>query len=442
MSLPSQSTRGSGRAGAVTSRHRRRGPARSVLPAVVLVALVGIVWFAMRPSPSGAGAGDGAAPDLSGTGVGVDRTRDESSRIAERGRPSAPPRALPGTEAPPSDEVDRAVTIAQGNTVRSGADTARTPQAGAGSVGSPGGDGVLDRALNTNTGAGAGGGTGGGTPATTPATGAEARTPPSAGGTDRVRLQIDTARRLVSENDRVGARALLSRALRDPGLGDAEANLLRDELTEINRQLVFGRVVEPGDPIVEEYTVVSGDSLSRIATKRELAVHWKLIQRVNGLKDPTRIRLGQKLKLVRGPFHAVVHKGDHRMDVWHGPPSDPSRWIYIRSFDVGLGADDGTPIGSFVVSANKLENPGWVNPRDGTQRFAPDDPKNPIGEFWLGLDGIGDSASLTGLGIHGTIEPGSIGKNMSMGCVRLRDEDIAVVFELLGEKVSRVDIVP
>jgi lipoprotein-anchoring transpeptidase ErfK/SrfK len=116
--------------------------------------------------------------------------------------------------------------------------------------------------------------------------------------------------------------------------------------------------------------------------------------------------------------------------------------VYVRSFDVGLGEGDGTPVGSFVVSANKLENPGWVNPRDSRERYEPNDPRNPIGEFWLGLDGVGASEGVAGYGIHGTIDPGSIGENKSMGCVRLRDEDIAMVYELLAERVSRVEIVP
>jgi nucleoid-associated protein YgaU len=438
MSLPSQSTRSMARGGAVTSRRKRRGPARAALPFVVLAALVAIVWFAMRPAGSGGASGPGgstpadpSAADLSGTDVGDRVASNAGDRSAPVERPSKrePVRALPGTEELPPDEVDRA--LAESAPVEIGQGPRNTGGSG----------GVLDRALDS----GRGGETAptrtspppttpGTTPATTP-------TQPS-GGSDRVRLQLDTARRLVAENDRVGARALLSRVLRDPSLGAAEANLVRDELTEINDQLVFGRLVEPGDPIVEEYTVVSGDSLSRIATRRELAVHWKLIQRVNGLKDPTRIRLGQKLKLVRGPFHAVVDKSEFRMDIWHGPPTDPSRWVYIRSFDVGLGEGGGTPTGTFVVSANKLENPGWVNPRDSRERYEPNDPRNPIGEFWLGLDGTGQSEGVTGYGIHGTIEPQSIGRNMSMGCVRLRDEDIEVVYELLAERVSRVEIVP
>ena len=73
-------------------------------------------------------------------------------------------------------------------------------------------------------------------------------------------------------------------------------------------------------------------------------------------------------------------------------------------------------------------------PADLVPHFKADDPMNPIGEHWLGLEGIETAnASLAGYGIHGTIEPESIGRDMSLGCVRLVAEDIAIVWETLGD---------
>ena len=95
----------------------------------------------------------------------------------------------------------------------------------------------------------------------------------------------------------------------------------------------------------------------------------------------------------------------------------------------------------FVVKPNsKLVDPEWVNPRTG-ERFGPKDPKNPIGDYWIGL--IGDSDNIRGLegyGVHGTIDPDSIGAMKSMGCVRLANDDIALVYELLMDGVSTVEI--
>jgi len=253
---------------------------------------------------------------------------------------------------------------------------------------------------------------------------------------------IDDARALMDQNRLVDAREELNRALVGGDLPAGDQARVREQLMELNGVLVFSPRVVPGDTMSEEYKVEAGDSLAKIARKRELATHWKLIARVNGIDDPRRIRVGQRLKLVRGPFHAVVDKSDFRMDLYQGPPESPKAWTYITSVPVGLGQDDGTPVGSFVVSQGKLENPGWVNPRNSRERYDRDDPKNPIGEYWIGLDGIGASADEKGYGIHGTIDPGSIGKSVSMGCVRLRDDDIELVYELLTEGVSMVHIVP
>ncbi|MEO0716931.1 MAG: L,D-transpeptidase, partial [Planctomycetota bacterium] len=88
---------------------------------------------------------------------------------------------------------------------------------------------------------------------------------------------------------------------------------------------------------------------------------------------------------------------------------------------------------------SKLVNPRWTNPRTG-EHFEADDPENPIGEHWIGLQGLGESAVWEGYGIHGTTDPGSIGEDRSMGCVRLGHEDVAFVYELLVDGVSVVVI--
>jgi lipoprotein-anchoring transpeptidase ErfK/SrfK len=68
-----------------------------------------------------------------------------------------------------------------------------------------------------------------------------------------------------------------------------------------------------------------------------------------------------------------------------------------------------------------------------------DDPANPLGEFWIGLTGIdGHAVGKESYGIHGTIEPDSIGKQASMGCIRMGADDITMVFELLVEGKSTV----
>ena len=118
-------------------------------------------------------------------------------------------------------------------------------------------------------------------------------------------------------------------------------------------------------------------------------------------------------------------------------------WVYIRSFPVGLGEKGTTPLGAFTLTErSKLINPHWANPRTG-EKFDKDNPKNPIGERWMGLTGLDDkSKAYKSYGIHGTIEPDSIGREMSMGCVRMAAPDVELMYEMLMERVSVVKIVP
>jgi lipoprotein-anchoring transpeptidase ErfK/SrfK len=66
---------------------------------------------------------------------------------------------------------------------------------------------------------------------------------------------------------------------------------------------------------------------------------------------------------------------------------------------------------------------------------------NPIGERWIGLEGIEErTKDLSGLGIHGTIEPDTIGTQASMGCIRMGSNDVSQVYEMLAEGISTVEI--
>jgi lipoprotein-anchoring transpeptidase ErfK/SrfK len=92
----------------------------------------------------------------------------------------------------------------------------------------------------------------------------------------------------------------------------------------------------------------------------------------------------------------------------------------VKVFPVAVGAP-GTPSpsGEFRV-ANRIEKPTYYAPG----KVIKPGPANPLGTRWIGL-------SLKGLGIHGTNEPISIGRRSSHGCIRMRNEDVEELFELV-----------
>jgi lipoprotein-anchoring transpeptidase ErfK/SrfK len=145
------------------------------------------------------------------------------------------------------------------------------------------------------------------------------------------------------------------------------------------------------------------------------------IMRLNGLKNDT-IIVGQRLKVVQGPFWALVDKSSYRLTIYLGDE-------VFKEYKIGLGKDNSTPAGSFSVLAKLTQPTYWV---EGAH-YDFGDPSNPLGTRWITFkDG--------GYGIHGTWEPESIGKQMSHGCVRMRNEDVEEVYDLLVKHESKVVI--
>jgi LysM repeat protein len=248
-------------------------------------------------------------------------------------------------------------------------------------------------------------------------------TPPSA------LRRLDAGRTALNRGDLITARTAFSAAL-DAGLGRAEAASTRAELRRIADALLFSRATVPGDPLTGVHVVSSGESLGVIA--RRYKITDDLLVSINHVADPNRVHVGRRLKVIHGPFHAVIDKSDHRMDIFLGD-------VCVDSYHVGLGTNGGTPLGSWAIG-DKLRNPEWTDPVTG-RRYLADDPDNPIGEHWIGLRGLaGEALGRIGFGLHGTIDPASIGENMSMGCIRLLPRDIALAYDLLVSRHSRVVI--
>ncbi|MCB1380875.1 MAG: L,D-transpeptidase [Alphaproteobacteria bacterium] len=100
-------------------------------------------------------------------------------------------------------------------------------------------------------------------------------------------------------------------------------------------------------------------------------------------------------------------------------------------YKVGVGKEGFTWSGTNRIS-RKAEWPDWRPPREMILReakrgrkipaFMPGGPDNPLGARALY---IGD----TEFRIHGTTQPGSIGRAMSSGCIRMMNEEVIDLYE-------------
>lgn len=93
----------------------------------------------------------------------------------------------------------------------------------------------------------------------------------------------------------------------------------------------------------------------------------------------------------------------------------------VKTFSVATGRQTSyTPEGTFRI-VNKIKNrPYYKGGIPGG------DPRNPLGDRWLGLDARGTYG--TTYAIHGNSNPSSIGKYVSSGCVRMYDDEVRWLF--------------
>jgi lipoprotein-anchoring transpeptidase ErfK/SrfK len=253
---------------------------------------------------------------------------------------------------------------------------------------------------------------------------------------ESVSYVVSSAQSDIDNGRLLSARAQLNDALQAGELSGTQLASVKAMISQINQTVIFGRQRFADDPYGGTYVVQPGDSLARIALAHDCT--WEMIGRINGI-DPKHLRAGATIKIVEGPFFAVVDKHKFTMDLYLGGLPGEKSSMYVTTYMVGLGKDDSTPVGTWMVEPHrKLKHPTYYSPR-GEGIFQADDPKNPLGGYWIGLTGTeGDAVGKMSYGIHGTIDPDSIGKQSSMGCIRMHADDIAIVYDMLVEGKSMV----
>ncbi len=231
-----------------------------------------------------------------------------------------------------------------------------------------------------------------------------------------------------------GNRALIAdarSAIEAGQLTDAQATLNKivashpdpeaiEVLGKVNMQLLKAPLMMPGK---EYYVIQSGDYLQKISKKYNTTV--ALLKTMNGLESDT-IRLGDRLLVFNGNFSIRVSKSRNSLDLMAGNQ-------VFKRYSVGTGKFGKTPAVEFTI-VDKIIEPPWTRPSDNRQ-IEYGDPENVLGSRWMAIKST-DHPELTGFGIHGTWERDSIGKQSSAGCIRMLNEDVEELFDLVPRKTS------
>ena len=179
-------------------------------------------------------------------------------------------------------------------------------------------------------------------------------------------------------------------------------------------------------PTMGSYTVKSGDYLQKIA--RQFNTTIALIKKMNNMQTDT-IRIGARLIVFEGSFTILVSKKNNLLDLLLNGQ-------LFKRYPVGTGKFGKTPASDFFIY-DKIIEPPWTRPADN-RLIEYGDPENVLGTRWMALRSA-ENTSLKGFGIHGTWERDSIGAQSSAGCIRMFNEDVEELFDIVPRK-SRVRI--
>ena len=200
------------------------------------------------------------------------------------------------------------------------------------------------------------------------------------------------------------------------------------QITDLLDQLA-GTVVYSRQHLLERpYVTQQGDTLEKIG--QAYKVPWELLARINGLMPPSPTEAvkdqplppGKELKVMRGPFDAVVHLDKHELTLM-------VQDRYAGRFPIGTGRDQPSLEGSYTVREKAL-NPTYYGP-DGVN-ISPNDPKNPLGRAWIGL--------TDRIGIHGVSDPQCVGRDDNRGTIGVADRNLQDLYGILtvGSRVTVV----
>ena len=123
---------------------------------------------------------------------------------------------------------------------------------------------------------------------------------------------MNTAPKSLDEGKLAEVRLALSKVYLDPNLPAEQAKEMTDLLDQLAGTVIYSRE----HYLERAYIAQQGDTIDKVA--RNYNVPWQLLAKINGLMPPSApgaeesfkdrpLKLGTELKVVRGPFDAVVH---------------------------------------------------------------------------------------------------------------------------------------
>lgn len=192
----------------------------------------------------------------------------------------------------------------------------------------------------------------------------------------------------------------------DPSLGLEESQRLEDLLGQLAGTVIYSQQ----DLLLPPHVVAPNETLQAIALP--LGVSPRLLAKINGIDDPPQLMPGEHLKVLRGPFDAVVSVSRRRLSLQLGGS-------YAGSFPVVVGRQFLTRVGSSVAVVDIAGGPAGDVLAAGATSSAPSATKPA-----LVLDG--------GLTIEAADDPGVVSDTSPTTSLVVSVRDLAELVDILG----------
>jgi len=227
------------------------------------------------------------------------------------------------------------------------------------------------------------------------------------------------AQQLLDAGQLAEAHLLLSRWYGDSSLTPSE----HDELVELLGQLAGSVIYSCNHYLEPPYYVKPGDTLESIA--QQYNVSWQLLAHINGCASPDDVTVGQALKVVRGPFSAVVSLDRREMALLIGGR-------YAGRFNVDPNSDFNLMEGQWLVDQKQTV----PIPQEMTANVAAGSQSSSSGGHFISLVNPAGGVDSPRIGIAGS-EASSLVGDGGQGIIRLAPNDARDAFDILtvGSKV-------
>ena len=193
---------------------------------------------------------------------------------------------------------------------------------------------------------------------------------------------------------------------------------IQDKVGQLNVEILFSPVITEDDVW---YEIEPGDTLSKIAKKFGTTVD---LLKASNLLDSDVIRVHTKIKVSQLKYKILIDKSQNLLMLLTDDGT------IFKVYLVSTGENSSTPVGTFGI-VNRMKDPVWYTQGAIVPAESPD---NILGSRWLGI-------SEPGYGIHGTVDPDSVGQQATQGCVRMYNRDVEELFAIVavGTEVTIVD---